>query len=266
MVRIKTKKEIEKMRDSCKLASDVLEMISEHIQEGVTTHELDRICHDYIVDHGAYPSSLNYHGFPKSVCISPNDTVCHGIPSKKTRLNDGDILNIDVTVHYNGYHGDTSRMYAVGRISDRARRLIEVTEEAMYRGIAVVGPNKRLGDVGHAIQSFTEGQGYSVVRDYIGHGVGREFHEDPPVHHVGTPGTGLRLKPGMTFTIEPMINEGSHELKILNDNWTVLTQDGGLSAQFEHTILVTEHGHEILTLHRRQNQGRLFMTNADYPK
>jgi methionyl aminopeptidase len=247
-VRIKTPEAIEKMRLACRLAADVLDMIEPHVQPGVATDELDRLCHDYIVDHlGAIPAPLDYRGFPKSICTSINHQVCHGIPSNK-RLKKGDIVNIDITVIKNGYHGDTSRMFFVGEPSVLARRLVTVTQQAMMLGIAAVKPEATLGDIGHAIQRFVETQGYSVVREYCGHGIGEEFHEDPQVLHYGKPGEGLRLKPGMCFTIEPMVNAGKRFIKVLPDGWTVVTKDRSLSAQWEHTILVTETGHEILTL------------------
>ena len=246
-VRIKTPEAIEKMRLACRLAADVLDMIEPHVQPGVTTEELDRLCHDYIVDHHAIPAPLDYRGFPKSICTSINHQVCHGIPSNK-RLKKGDIVNIDITVIKDGYHGDTSRMFFVGEPSVLARRLVTVTQQAMMLGIAAVKPEATLGDIGHVIQRFVETQGYSVVREYCGHGIGEEFHEDPQVLHYGKPGEGLRLKPGMCFTIEPMVNAGKRFIKVLPDGWTVVTKDRSLSAQWEHTILVTETGHEILTL------------------
>ncbi len=260
MIRIKNSKEISQMKDSCRMAAEVLVLLNEHIQEGISTYDIDRLAHEYITKNGGYPSTLNYHGFPKSICTSINNVVCHGIPKKKERLKSGDIINVDVTVFYKGYHGDTSRMYTIDNISKQAMRLIKITEEAMYRGIAAISPNKRLGDMGHAIQSFVEQNGFSVVRDFIGHGVGKEFHEDPPIPHVGKPGTGVRLKPGMTFTIEPMINQGRYEVEIEKDKWTVVTKDKSLSAQFEHTILVTNDGHEILTLlPDMPNNGKIFI-------
>jgi methionyl aminopeptidase len=244
---IKTPEEIAKMRVAGRLAAEVLDMIAPHVVAGVTTAELDDICHDYIVNHQhATPAPLNYKGFPKSICTSVNHQVCHGIPGEK-RLKKGDIINIDVTVIKDGYHGDTSRMYFVGAPSIQARRLVQVTRECMLHGIAEVRPGARLGDIGHAIQTHAEGSGFSVVREYCGHGIGRVFHEDPQVLHYGRPGTGDELVPGMTFTIEPMINAGRPETKLLPDNWTVVTRDHSLSAQWEHTVLVTENGHEILT-------------------
>lgn len=235
------------MRLAGRLAAEVLDMIAAHVVPGVTTDELDRICHDYIVNQQhAVPAPLNYKGFPKSICTSVNHQVCHGIPGEK-RLKKGDIINIDVTVIKNGYHGDTSRMYFVGEPSIQARRLVQITRECMQLGIEQVRPGARLGDIGHAIQSHAERHGFSVVREYCGHGIGREFHEDPQVLHYGRPGTGMALMPGMIFTVEPMINAGRPETKLLPDNWTVVTRDHSLSAQWEHTVLVTATGHEILT-------------------
>jgi methionyl aminopeptidase len=251
-ITIKTAAEIEKMRVAGRLAAEVLEMIEPHVQPGVTTEELDRICHDYIVnEQGAVPAPLNYRGFPKSICTSVNHQVCHGIPGNK-RLKKGDVLNIDITVIKNGFHGDTSKMFYLGEPSILARRLSETSYQAMYKGIAQVRPGARLGDIGHAIQRFVEGRQYTVVREYCGHGIGREFHEDPQILHYGTPGTGEELQAGMCFTIEPMINAGKRQVKLLPDGWTVVTKDRSLSAQWEHTILVTDDGYEILTLRREE--------------
>ncbi|HEX5514460.1 MAG TPA: type I methionyl aminopeptidase [Gammaproteobacteria bacterium] len=246
-VTIKTPDEIEKMRVAGQLAARVLKMIEPYVQPGVTTDELDRICHDYIVNElQAIPAPLNYRGFPKSVCISVNHVVCHGIPGDKV-LKRGDLVNIDATVIKDGYHGDTSRMYYVGEPSVLARRLTEVTHECMRIGIEMVKPGVRLGDIGHAIQTHAESHGFSVVREYCGHGIGREFHEEPQVLHYGQPNTGMALRAGMTFTIEPMINAGRPETRLLKDGWTVVTRDHSLSAQWEHTVLVTEDGFEVLT-------------------
>lgn len=247
-VTIKTPEEIEKMRVAGRLAAEVLEMIEPHVKAGVTTNELNDICHDFIVrEQRAIPAPLNYRGFPKSICTSVNHQICHGIPSDKT-LKDGDIVNIDVTVIKDGYHGDTSKMFFVGQPSVLARRLVEVARESMLRGIRAVRPGARLGDIGNAIQTYVESHRFSVVREYCGHGIGRGFHEDPQVLHYGKPGTGLELKPGMTFTIEPMVNAGRQHTKLLPDGWTVVTKDHSLSAQWEHTVLVTETGFEVLTL------------------
>ena len=251
-VNIKTPEEIEKMRVAGRLAAEVLEMIEPHVQPGITTAELDRICHDYIVnEQKAIPAPLDYHGFPKSICTSVNHVICHGIPNEK-RLKKGDIVNIDITVIKDGYHGDTSKMFFVGEPSIQAQRLTRVAYECLRIGIEQVRPGARLGDIGHAIQQHAEAHNYSVVREYCGHGIGRKFHEDPQVLHYGTPGTGLTLEPGMTFTIEPMINAGKRQVKLLKDGWTVVTKDHSLSAQWEHTILVTESGHEVLTKRREE--------------
>lgn len=245
---IKSAEEQAKMRVAGRLAGEVLEMIGPHIVPGITTGELDRICHEYITQQQqAIPAPLNYRGFPKSICTSVNHVVCHGIPGDK-KLKTGDIANVDVTVIKDGYHGDTSKMFYVGAPSVLARRLVETTYEALWLGIGLVRPGVRLGDIGHAIQQFAEKRGYSIVEEYCGHGIGREFHEDPQVLHYGEPGTGMELVPGMTFTIEPMINAGKRHVKLLPDGWTVVTKDHGLSAQWEHTLLVTGDGCEVLTL------------------
>jgi methionyl aminopeptidase len=236
------------MRKAGLLAAEVLDFITPYVKPGASTDELDRLCHQMIVERGAIPAPLGYRGFPKSICTSVNHVVCHGIPSPDKVLNDGDIINIDVTVIVDGWHGDTSRMYWVGEPGVKARRLIDVTYEAMMRGIEVVKPGTALGDIGYAIQSFAEAQRFSVVRDFCGHGVGRIFHDAPSVLHYGEPGTGLVLREGMFFTIEPMINAGRYEVKILNDGWTAVTKDKSLSAQFEHTVGVTAAGYEIFTL------------------
>ena len=247
-VPIKTPEELEKMRIAGRLAAEVLQVVAPHVKPGVTTEELDRICHDHIVNvQGAIPANVGYKGFPKTVCTSVNNVICHGIPSESKVLKDGDIVNIDVTVIKDGWHGDTSRMYYAGTPSVKARRLVDVTREAMFRGIRTVRPGATLGDIGHAIQKYAEGERFSVVREYCGHGIGRVYHEDPQVLHYGQPQTGVVLQPGMTFTIEPMINEGSRHTRLLNDGWTVVTRDKSLSAQWEHTVAVTQDGVEILT-------------------
>lgn len=236
------------MRAAGRLAAETLDMITPYVKPGVTTEELDRLCHDFIVDHGAIPAPLNYRGFPKSICTSINHVVCHGIPGPK-KLENGDIVNIDVTVIVDGWHGDTSRMYLVGdKVPVKARNLVEVTYQAMMAGIQVVRPGATLGDIGYAIQTVAEGARFSVVQDFCGHGLGRIFHEPPSVLHYGEPKTGLILKPGMFFTIEPMINAGHFATKILSDGWTAVTRDRSLSAQFEHSLAVTETGYEIFTL------------------
>jgi methionyl aminopeptidase len=239
--------DFEGMRKAGRLASQTLDFITPHVKAGVTTSELDKLCHDYILAHGAVPAPLGYRGYPKSICTSINHVVCHGIPGDK-RLMEGDILNIDVTVILDGWYGDTSRMFSIGKINLRARKLIDTTYEAMMRGIEVVKPGATLGDIGYAIQSFAEKQGFSVVRDFCGHGIGRIFHTAPNVMHYGKPGTGLELKQGMFFTIEPMINAGKYQVKILEDGWTAVTRDRSLSAQFEHTLGVTANGCEIFTV------------------
>ncbi len=251
---IKTADEIEKMRVAGKLASEVLQMIEPHVVKGATTEQLDKICHDYIVDvQGCIPAPLNYGNppFPKSICTSVNHVICHGIPSDK-KLKDGDIVNIDVTVIKDGYHGDTSKMFVVGKPSILAERLIRVTQECLYKGIELVKPGARLGDIGFVIQTHAHKHNYSVVQEYCGHGIGATFHEDPQVVHYGQRNTGEELVAGMCFTIEPMINAGKRYSKILPDNWTVVTKDRSLSAQWEHTLLVTETGVEILT-HREDD-------------
>jgi methionyl aminopeptidase len=247
-IQLKTPEQIEKMRVAGRLAAEVLQVVAEHVKPGVSTLELDRICHDHIVNvQKAVPANLGYKGYPRTTCISANNVICHGIPSESKVLKDGDIINIDVTVIKDGWHGDTSRMYYVGTPSVMARRLVETTREALFRGIRVVRPGATLGDIGHAIQEFAEAQRFSVVREYCGHGIGQVYHEDPQVLHYGRPGEGLVLRPGMTFTIEPMINEGSRHTRLLPDGWTVVTKDRKLSAQWEHTVAVTEDGVEILT-------------------
>ncbi len=234
------------MRRAGHLAAACLDMIGPHVGPGVTTAQLDRLCHDFMLDHGAIPATLGYRGYTKSSCTSINHVVCHGIPGERALI-DGDIINIDVTVILNGWHGDTSRMYVVGQPSTKARLLIDVTHEAMMRGIAAVRPGATLGDIGHAIQSYAERHRFSIVRDFCGHGIGRTFHAPPNVLHFGRPGEGAVLKPGMFFTIEPMVNAGRPEVKILDDGWTAVTRDRSLSAQFEHMVGVTETGCEVFT-------------------
>ena len=254
---IKTPEEIEKMRVAGRLAAEVLEMIEPHVKVGVTTEELNQICHDYIVnEQGAIPAPLNYHGFPKSICTSINHVICHGIPNEKA-LKDGDIINIDVTVIKDGYHGDSSKMFFAGKPSILAERLCRVTLECLEIGIKMVRPGMQLGDIGAAIQKHAEDHNYSVVREYCGHGIGKDFHEDPQVLHYGVPGTGETLEAGMCFTIEPMINAGKRNSKLLKDGWTVVTRDRSLTAQYEHTLLVTDEGCEILTLRKDDTLPRL---------
>lgn len=248
MISIKSSREIEIMKESCQLAAKTLNFIEKKLKVGMTTEEVNQLCHDFITDAGAYPSPLNYHGFPKSVCTSLNEVICHGIPSEKDVLKDGDLLNIDVTTYYKKFHGDTNRTFYIGNVSEEKKKLVRTTYECMMAGIGVCKPGARLGDVGAIIEEIAHDNGYSVVHEYCGHGIGREFHEDPQVLHYGKKGTGVELKPGMTFTIEPMINMGKRHCKLLKDDWTVITKDGKPSAQFEHTILITDDGYEILTL------------------
>lgn len=251
-IKIKTALEIEKMRIAGRLAAEVLEMIAPHIKAGVTTEELNQLSHDYIVNvQQAIPAPLNYHGFPKSICTSVNHQVCHGIPGQK-KLKNGDIINIDITVIKEGYHGDTSQMFFIGEPSIIARRVTENSHECLLRGIALVKPGAYLGDIGHAIQTHAEKNNFSVVQEYCGHGIGKEFHEEPQVLHYGEAGTGVELKEGMIFTIEPMINVGKRHVKVLPDKWTVVTKDRSLTAQWEHTILVTHDGYDVLT--KRSNE------------
>ncbi|MDJ0905057.1 MAG: type I methionyl aminopeptidase [Woeseiaceae bacterium] len=247
-VTIKTPEEQDKMRTAGRLAAEVLDMIGDYVKPGITTGELDSICHAYITDvQDATPAPLNYKGFPKSICTSVNHVVCHGIPGEK-KLKSGDAVNIDITVIKDGFHGDTSRMFHVGKPGVQARRLAEIAFEGMWRGIEELAPGKHLGDVGAAIQTFVEKNRFSVVREYCGHGIGRVFHEDPQVLHYGTRGVGLELREGMTLTVEPMINAGKRHVRLLNDGWTVVTKDHSLSAQWEHTVLITDSGYEVLTL------------------
>jgi methionyl aminopeptidase len=235
-----------KMREAGRIASEVLDFITPFVKVGVTTNELDKLCYDYMIQQGVTPACLGYRGYPKTICTSVNHVVCHGIPSDK-KLQTGDILNIDITIIKDGWFGDTSRMFKIGKVPLRAEKLINVTYEAMMRGIEVVKPGVTLGDIGHAIQSFVEKEGFSVVRDFCGHGIGQVFHAAPNILHYGKKGHGLELREGMFFTIEPMINGGGYGVKILEDGWTAVTRDRSLSAQFEHTLGVTAHGNEIFT-------------------
>lgn len=250
---IKTADEIAKMRVAGQLAAKVLEMIAPHVVPGVDTETLNTLCHNYMVEtQQTIPAPLDYHGFPKSICTSVNHVVCHGIPSDKKKLKKGDIVNIDITVIKDGYHGDTSKMFFVGEPSVLARRLVRVTHECMWKGIELVKPGVQLGDIGYAIQQHAEKERFSVVRDFCGHGIGKQFHEEPHVLHYGTPGTKETLEPGMIFTIEPMINAGKAATKVLGDGWTAVTRDKSLSAQYEHTILVTDSGYEVLTFREEE--------------
>ena len=247
-VTIKNPDEQDKMRIAGRLAADVLDMVGDYVKPGVTTNEINNLCHEFITEvQGAIPAPLNYRGFPKSVCTSVNHVVCHGIPGDR-QLKSGDAVNIDVTVIKDGFHGDTSRMFFAGKPSVQAQRLAQVAYDGMWLGINELAPGKRLGDVGAAIQKFVEKNRCSVVREYCGHGIGRGFHEEPQVLHYGTRGTGMELKPGMTLTVEPMVNAGKAAVKLLPDGWTVVTKDHSLSAQWEHTVLITEDGYEVLTL------------------
>ncbi len=252
-ITINNQQDIEKMRIAGKLGSEVLDFITPYVIHGVTTEQLDKLCHDYIVNvQKAIPAPLNYAPdghtpYPKSICTSVNQQICHGVPGDKV-LKNGDIVNIDVTVIKDGYHGDTSRMFYIGEVSAQAKRLCDITYEAMWLGIAQIKPDATLGDIGHAIQVFAEKSGYSVVREFCGHGIGRVFHTEPQVLHYGKAGTGLKLKTGMIFTVEPMINAGKRDIKQMPDGWSIVTKDRSLSAQWEHTVLVTETGFEVMTL------------------
>ena len=249
-IHIKSVDEIAKMRVAGRLASEVLEMIEDYVKPGVSTGELDRLCHEFIVNQqNAIPAPLNYNGFPKSICTSINHVICHGIPSNDKALKSGDIINIDITVIKEGFHGDTSKMFLVGKTADHAERLVRVTQECLYKAIELVRPGVTLGDLGYVIQQHGEAHNYSIVREYCGHGIGRIFHEEPQVLHYGAPNTGLKIEEGMTFTIEPMLNAGSRHTKLSKkDGWTVTTKDRRLSAQWEHTLAVNANGCEVLTL------------------
>lgn len=257
---IKTPSEIEKMRAAGRLAAEVLEVVEPYVKPGVTTEELDRICYNHIIKvQKTVPAPLFYKGFPKSICTSVNHQVCHGIPGEKC-LKSGDIVNIDITIIKDGYHGDTSKMFCIGTPSVLAQRLVRVTRAAMFMGISQVRPGVMLGDIGYAIQNCAKAHGFSVVEEYCGHGIGREFHEAPQVLHYGKPNTGVVLKPGMCFTLEPMLNAGTRHVKMLPDGWTIVTKDRSLSAQWEHTLLVTEDGCEILTLRNEEHDSELSST------
>ena len=250
MVSIKSEREIKLMRETCRIAANCLDSLATQIAAGMTTEDINTLAHDYITSRGAYPSPLNYNGFPKSVCTSKNEVICHGIPDPRVGLQDGDIVNVDVTTYYKKFHGDTNRTFLLGNVAPEIQQLVEVTRQCMMAGIATVRPGSHLGDIGAVIEEMAHDHGFTVVQEYCGHGIGREFHEDPQVLHYGKRGSGMELRPGMTFTIEPMINLGKRHCKLLDDGWTVVTKDGSWSAQFEHTILVAESGdgHEILTI------------------
>jgi methionyl aminopeptidase len=249
MIQYKSANDIEIMKKSCTLAADVLSYIAPYVKAGINCLELNQICHDYIVKHNAYPSPLNYKGFPKSICTSVNDVVCHGIPTEY-KLKEGDIINLDITTYLDSYHGDTSKTFLIGKCSRSARELVQTTYDSLWLGIQQVKPGAHIGDIGEAIQKFVEGKGFSIVREYCGHGIGKTFHEDPHVPHYGRKGSGALIKPGMVFTIEPMVNQGEMDVELLDDDWTVVTKDGKLSAQFEHTIAVLEDRVEVLTLEK----------------
>jgi len=249
MIHYKTPQEIEQMKSSCSLAASVLTYIEPFVKEGITCNELDRLCHDFIIKNKAVPSPLNYKGYPKSICTSVNETVCHGIPTDYV-LKSGDIINLDITTFFEGYHGDTSKTFLVGKTSRAARDLVQATYDSLWVGIKTVKPGGYIGDIGFAIQSFIEPKGYSIVKEYCGHGIGKNFHEDPQVTHYGRKGSGAAIKPGMVFTIEPMINLGTADVELLEDDWTVVTRDNKISAQFEHTIAVYEDRVEVLTLEK----------------
>lgn len=246
-VKIKSERELEGLRRACRLTAATLEETAKILDEGLTTNEINRFAHEFTLQHGGIPAPLHYHGYPKSICTSVNDVICHGIPGKQM-LKNGDIINIDITTILDGWHGDVSATFCIGTVSPAARALVETARECLQLGIAEVKPGARLGDIGAAIQQHAERNTFSVVRDYVGHGIGRGFHEDPQVPHYGSPGRGMRLEKGMTFTIEPMINEGTWQARVLGDGWTAVTADGALSAQFEHTVAVTENGCEVLTV------------------
>ncbi|UZR30656.1 type I methionyl aminopeptidase [Methylococcus mesophilus] len=255
-ISIKSAEEVEGMRVACRLAAEVLDMVAPYVKAGITTEELDRICHDFIVDEQhAVPAPLNYKGFPKSICTSVNHVICHGIPGPK-KLKNGDIVNVDITVIKDGFHGDTSKMFLVGQVKPYARQLVEVTREAMYLGIREVRPGAALNRIGAAIERHAGQHNYSVVREFCGHGIGREFHEEPQVLHYFEPKLDIRLEAGMIFTIEPMINQGKRHVQMLSDGWTAVTKDHKLSAQWEHTVLVTPTGYEVLTLRQEEDFGR----------
>lgn len=247
MITIKSEREIEVMREVCKMAAKTLHFLSKNIKIGMSTEEINQMCHQYTLNRGATPATLGYHGFPKSLCTSLNEVICHGIPSEKEFLKDGDIVNLDVTTLHKNFHGDTSSTYLLGNVRPEIKKLVDVTHECLMAGIAVCAPGVRIGDIGAVIEELAHDNGFTVVHEYCGHGIGRKFHEDPQITHFGKRGMGIEMRPGMTFTIEPMINYGKRHCKLLDDGWTVVTKDKSWSAQFEHTILITESGHEILT-------------------
>jgi methionyl aminopeptidase len=247
MITLKSSREIEIMKESCKMAAKTLHFLGKNLKIGMTTQDINDMCHAYTLNRGGIPATLNYHGFPASLCTSRNEVICHGIPSPKEFIKDGDIVNLDVTTIYKGFHGDTNATFFVGEVKPEIKKLVEVTQQCLMAGISVCRPGARLGDIGAVIEEMAHGHGFSVVQEYCGHGIGRVFHEEPQVTHFGKKGTGIEMRPGMTFTIEPMINIGKRHCRVLEDGWTVVTKDKSWSAQFEHTICITEAGHEIMT-------------------
>lgn len=247
MITLKSAREIEIMKESCKMAAKTLHFLGKNLKIGMSTEDINKMCHQYTINRNGIPATLGYHGFPASLCTSLNDVICHGIPSTKDILKDGDIINLDVTTIYKGFHGDLNATFLVGNVRPEIKKLVEVTHQCMMAGISVCRPGARLGDIGAVIEEIAHDNGYSVVHEYCGHGIGRAFHEEPQVTHFGKKGTGVEMRPGMTFTIEPMINFGKRHCKLLDDGWTVVTKDKSWSAQFEHTICITEAGHEIMT-------------------
>jgi methionyl aminopeptidase len=250
MITIKSAREIETMREVCKMTAKTLHFLGKNLRIGMSTEEIDQMCYQYTVNRGGKPATLGYHGYPKSLCTSLNDVICHGIPSPKEFIKDGDIINLDCSTVYKNFFGDTNRTFMMGNVKPEIKKLVEVTHDCMMAGIAECRPGGRIGDIGAAIEEMAHANGFSVVHEYCGHGIGRAFHEDPQIVHVGKRGTGVEMRPGMTFTVEPMINFGKRHCKLLDDGWTVLTKDKSWSAQFEHTVLITESGHEILTTFR----------------
>lgn len=248
MIVLKTGRELKIMREACRISAGALQTAGKAVEPGVTTAELDKLAEDYIRSQGGVPNFKNYHGYPATACISINNEVIHGIPSSKRILKQGDIVSIDLGAKFEGYHGDNAATFACGDVSPQAKRLMDITEQSLYKGIAAAVSGSRIGDIGHAVQSFIEGNGYSVVRQFVGHGIGTELHEAPEVPNFGSAGRGVRLIPGMTIAIEPMVNAGGSDVKILPDGWTVLTKDGSLSAHFEHTVVITTDGPKIMTL------------------
>ena len=247
MITIKSAREIEVMRESCKMAAKTLHFLGKNLKAGMSTEDINKMCHQYTINRGGIPATLGYHGFPKSLCTSRNDVICHGIPSETEFLKDGDIVNLDVTTIWKGFHGDTNHTFLIGNVTPEHKKLVETTYKCMMAGVEACRPGGHIGDIGAAIEELAHAHGYSVVHEYCGHGIGRGFHEEPQITHFGKRGTGVEMRPGMTFTVEPMINYGKRHVRHLNDGWTVLTKDKSWSAQFEHTVLITETGHEILT-------------------